>query len=293
MSKVFAHVIVVPRWFALPGAMASIVLGGVLGHASIWHIALACLVGCFLMAACHSWNSFHDYSLTGFDKGRETERSKRKLYTGAQNVIAEGILSPGSVLFNSLCWLLLATAIAIPLSLMTSMWLWLPFGLVVLCAPWYRWAKLRWHPEIPLGLGFGSFAVMLGCSVGSNPTLLYAFLAGLPYAILFGVACETVDQEIDAEINYPKGLRNIGVLAWQWQALRPILAMEIFFAYLVLALIVTAGILSEWAFRLSLLAVPLLILCLMWIIEERKRAIIIGLLGTFAFAWGITLGQSL
>lgn len=292
IQRLSAHVITLPRWFGLPVAVSAVVLGGIIAGASAWHLFLAVMAGVLLMAYAHSWNSFHDWVI-GFDKGEPKERSKKKVYTSGQSLLALGIVTEKEVLANSLGWLVLSLGFAIPLSLMTTMWLWLPWGLVVLCAPWYSWAKKLYHCEVPLGLGFGSFAVMLGACAVSNPLLWTAFVAGLPITFCWGFLAETADQHEDWEVNWGKGLRNMGAVAGAYGFSIPhFIGCLVVMAYLVQVGVVLAGVLHPWS-MLSLLSFPLFAYCILLLDGKHKVGTIIGLLGVFAFVILLTIGQGL
>ena len=213
-SKVSAYLWTLPRWFALPGVVASVALGGVLTGQSPGIIALACLAGALLMAYAHAYNSWADWR-SGLDQGSESERSHEKPYTGGQNIIAQGLVNVQEVFAVSLGYLLLSAVATVYLATYTTPWVWLPWGLVAACAPLYSWGKFTYTCELVLGLGFGPFAVMFGAAVGPGPEMARAFLAGIPFGIVFGYQAELVDQFLDADVNVPKGLRNLGALCWK------------------------------------------------------------------------------
>lgn len=292
MSKIKVH-LMLGRPFALPAAVCSIVLGGIIVGAGALHIFIAVMAGILLMCACHSWNSFHDYVITKFDVGTVEERSKEKAYTGGQSVIAQGLVSTREVLLNSLGWLGLSIIPAAFLSAMVTPWVWLPWGLMVICAPWYSEAKLRYHPEIPLGLGFGPFAVWMGmCAVGM-PDFGEGFLAGLPFFIIFGFVAETADQWYDWEPNYPKGLRNIGALIGYHK-----LCIGHFVGYMSLGgcavqiALVLAGILVPMSL-FSLLAFPLVIYCMLYIEWNPKAGVLFGLAAVLVYEIAFVVGQAI
>jgi 1,4-dihydroxy-2-naphthoate octaprenyltransferase len=212
--RIWAYSFSLPRWFALPVAVLSVLLGGILFHAEALPLALAVLSSCFMMAFAHTWNSFHDW-ITGFDQGSEAERSHEKPYTGGQNLIGKGIVSLRETFMVAMVYLLVSAALIAPISLLTTSWVWLPWGLAALCAPLYSWGKLSYLCELFLGLGFGPLAVMLGAAASRDFDFLRAFLAGVTFGLAFGYAAEVVDQYLDADVNLAKGLRNLGALAYQ------------------------------------------------------------------------------
>ena len=61
-----------------------------------------------IMAGGHSFNSLLDYSWTGLDKGKTEDRSAEKGYTGAQSLLARGIVTPAEVFINAVGWYVLS-----------------------------------------------------------------------------------------------------------------------------------------------------------------------------------------
>ena len=277
MSKTIAYFVTLPRWFGLPGVVASVALGGVLAGQSPDVIALACLAGALMMAYAHSYNSFADWQ-SGLDQGSETERSHPKPYTSGQNLIAQGVITVSESFWVSMGYLVLSAAATAALATWTTPWVWLPWGLASLCAPLYSYGKFHYGCELVLGLGFGPFAVMMGAAVGPGSEMARAFLAGIPFAIVFGYMAETVDQYWDADVNVQKGLRNLGALCWSrgWGLRWPLFLMALVTMGVHLALI-GAQVLSPWTF----VALPLLafIVALAPNFEKKQKAGIMAGLG--------------
>lgn len=292
IQKLLAHLVTLGRPFALPAAVCGVILGGLIAKAPPFTLFLAVMTGVLLMFACHSWNSFQDWVI-GFDKGEPKERSKKKVYTSGQSLLALGIVSQNEVLANSIGWLILSLAFAIPLSLMTTMWVWLPWGLVALCAPWYSWGKLHFNCELALGLGFGSFAAMLGACAVPNPPLWTAFLAGLPLTLMWGFVAETVDQYDDWEVNWNKGLRNMGALVGAHG-----LSISHFFGYLIAitylaqVALVMGGILSPLS-MLSLIAFLPLTYGMLFLEKNFQVGVLIALGGIFLHMILLVIGQGM
>ncbi len=189
------------RFFALPAVVCAVLLGIALsGHWS-WLSLMVALGAIFLMAYSHSFNTLLDYSWTGFDKGTEEERSKGKVYTKGQQAIAAGIMTPKKVLVNGLVYLAISAIFIGIVAWKVSPVIWAIWAVAALCTFWYSWGKLHWNCELALGTGFGPLAVMLGMASQPNPAFLTAFLAGIPFLILWGYGAETIDQWTDAEPN--------------------------------------------------------------------------------------------
>ncbi|MBA7713186.1 hypothetical protein ES703_122186 [subsurface metagenome] len=210
-AKIKAH-IGLGRFFALPCTVCAVLLGCTLGGSLSWLSAMVILAAIFLMAYSHSFNTLLDYSWTGFDKGAEEERSKGKVYTKGQQAIAAGKLTPRGVLINGLVYLAISAVFIGIVAWKVSPIIWAVWGATALCTFWYSWGKLHWNCELALGTGFGPLAVMLGMASQPNPDFLLAFLAGIPFLILWGFAMETYDQWTDWEVNVPRGLKNLGAL---------------------------------------------------------------------------------
>lgn len=214
----FNHLVVLPRWFGAPPAMAAVALGCILADdidgVAVWLMVVAVLAGLFLMAWAHSMNTFLDYCWTKLDQGVEDERSKPKSYTAGQQVIAAGAMKPWQVFLNALTWLIISAGLTVIVHINGSAWIWLGWVLVALCTFWYSWGKLHYQCELALGMGFGSFAVMFGMATSEDPDMWIAFLAGIPFVIIWGYAAEVIDQAYDASANWERGLRNLGAWAW-------------------------------------------------------------------------------
>lgn len=293
IQKLMGHIVTLPRWFGLPAAVCGVVLGGLIAGANAFHLLFAVLCGVFLLAYAHSANSWIDWAITKLDQGEPKERSKQKVYTSGQSLLALGMLSQNEVLANSLGWLALSLGFAIPLSLMTTMWVWLPFGLVVLCAPAYSWGKLHYSCELILGLGFGSFATMMGACAVANPPLWVAFLAGLPFTLLWGYFAETYDQWDDADVNWDKGLRNLG--AWVWKSglsISHFLGWLLALTYLAQVFLIANDILAPMT-AISALAIPVFAYSLAILQAEKKKGVLIVLLAIFLQMILLTVGQGI
>lgn len=293
MTKLKWHLIHLPRWFALPAVGSAVTLGGLLTGANAWNMTLAALCGAFLMAYAHAFNTWLDHDWTGLDKGEAGERSKPKLYTSGQQPIAEGVLSSWEVIINGLVWLALAIGCTHAISIRVSPWVWLPFGLIVPITVLYSWGKLHYFCEIPLGLGFGPFAVWLGMSAAGMPSFGDGFLAGLPFLLIFGVVAETVDQWTDWEPNYSKGLRNIGALiGYHTLCITHFVGFLVVMTYLVQGALVMGGILAALSL-FSLTALPLVVYCMLFLEWNPKVGLYLGLAAVFSYMIALVCGQGI
>lgn len=283
-----------PRWFALPAAVCAVVLGGLLEDAPLGNMLLAILVGVFLMAGAHSFNTFLDFVWTKLDQGEVDERSRPKEYTVGQQPLSTGEMKPHEVLVNALGWYVISLVPTLILAFTVTPWILLPWTLSALTTFFYSWGKLHYLCEIALGLGFGSFSVMLGASASGSPNLFIAALAGLPFFILWGFAAEVVDQATDAEVNWKKGLRNIGGWAWRNHISPMLLALWLInVSYLVQIGLIMAGVLHPYS-MLSLIATPLFAYGAAMAGDQFNRTgILLMLSGVFVHMIGLVVGQAI
>ncbi len=279
------------RFFALPAAVCAVLLGVALGGHWSWLSAMVALGSIFLMAYAHSFNTLLDYSWTGFDKGTEEERSKGKVYTKGQQPIAAGILSPKEVLANGLVYLAISAIFIGIVAWQVSPVIWAIWATTALCTFWYSWGKLHWNCELALGTGFGPLAVMLGMASQPNPDFLTAFLAGIPFLILWGYGAETIDQWTDAEPNWPRGLRNLGALLWKNS-----ISVSMFIAWLICVtffsqlFLIAGGVLAPLT-ALSLISFIPFSFCFLYLEKNLKVGVLWGLGAIFLHMILLTVGQ--
>lgn len=279
------------RFFALPACVCAVLLGCTLGGSLSWLSAMVVLAAIFEMAYAHSFNTLLDYSWIGFDKGVEEERSKGKVYTKAQQPIAAGKLTPRGVLVNGLVYLAISAIFVGIVAWKISPVIWAIWAGTALCTFWYSWGKLHWNCELALGTGFGPLAVMLGMASQPNPDFLTAFLAGIPFLILWGYGAETIDQWTDAEPNWPRGLRNCGALVW-----RNNISISMFLAWLVVItflsqlFLIASGVLAPLT-ALSLISFLPFSFCLLYLEKDLKIGVLWGLGAIFLHMILLTVGQ--
>lgn len=289
-DKIKAH-LGLGRFFALPCVVCAVLLGCTLGGSLSWLSAMVVLAAIFEMAYAHSFNTLLDYSWTGFDKGSEEERSKGKIYTKGQQAISAGQLTPRAVLLNGLGYLAISAIFIGIVAWKVSPIIWAIWGVTTLCTFWYSWGKLHYQCELALGVGFGPLAVLLGMASQPNPDFLTAFLAGIPFLILWGYGAETIDQFTDAEPNWPRGLRNFGALVWKNDV-----SISLFFAWLLIItflsqlFLIAGGILTPLT-ALSLISFIPFSLCILYLEKDLKTGVIWGLGGIFLHMLLLMVGQ--
>lgn len=279
------------RFFALPACACAVLLGIALGGHWNWLSAMVVLAAAFQMAYAHSFNTLLDYSWTGFDKGKEEERSREKIYTKGQQALAAGKLSPRGVLINGLVYLAISAIFVGVVAWKVSPVIWAIWAVTALCTFWYSWGKLHWNCEIALGMGFGPLAVMLGMASQPNPDFLVAFLAGIPFLIIWGYGAETIDQWTDAEPNWPRGLRNFGALLWKNNvSIAMFLVWLLTITFLSQLFLIAGGILAPLT-ALSLISFIPFSFCLLYLEKNLKVGVVWGLGGIFAHMLLLTIGQ--
>lgn len=290
-AKLKAHLWTLPRWFALPCAVCSVLLGIALGGCWSWISAMIVLGALFEMAGAHSWNSFLDKEWTHFDEGGINERSKEKVYTGGQNIIEKGIVRSREVLANALGWYAVSAIFIAIVATHIGAIIWLFWVLGALVTFAYSQAKKFWTPELALGIGFATIASMMGMATQPNPDYLLAGLASIPFFIIFSVVCESLDQWADASANWPRGGRSLGMLVWKMGgSIVTYASWWIVIAYIAQLFLVQAGILKPMT-ALSLVATVPLAFAIAMIEKMPDKAIVVGLGGVFIFHIFIVVGQ--
>jgi len=290
-QKLKAHLITLPRWFALPCAVCSVLLGISLGGHWSWLSVMLVLGALFEMSGAHSWNSFLDKEWTHFDEGGIDERSKEKVYTGAQNIIVKGIVTSREVVFNALSWYAISAIFIGIVATHIGIIIWLFWVLGALVTFAYSQAKKFWTPELALGVGFAIIPSMMGMATQPNPDYMLAGLASIPFFIMFSVVCESLDQFADAPNNWPRGGRSLGMLVWKMEgSIVTYASWWIAIAYIAQLFLVQAGILNPLT-ALSLVAAVPLAFAIAMIEKLPDKAIIIGLGGVFIFHILIVIGQ--
>lgn len=278
-----------PRHFAVPVAIASVVLGWVVSAPLTWQIIFPVLAIFGISAYSHTMNTWLDYVWTGLDKGVEEERSHPKPYTGGQQVLAAGLMTTNQVAIVAILWAMFGGFFAGAAGTVTAL---VAFGALAITF-WYSWGKLHWQCETALAVGFGPMPAVIGAAASGSPDYGTAILASLPIAIIFGFAAEIFDQWWDADANWTRGLRNIGALVWKTDGnVTVVVVATVAVTYALQAFLVSFDVLAVatlyWTAPslLSLLAAD----------EARKRkpwAVMTLLGGVFLYCALLVLGQAL
>ena len=247
------------------------------------------------MAGLHALNTWTDWK-TGVDAPLSPDnplRSTEKWYTSGSQVISAGWAHPREVAANALIWLGAGTAlVAVVAGAVDSLWPFLGWALAAVFGGLYSpvW-KYKGLPEACGLLAFGAGGVALGyASVTGAMDLSRVFLVGIgvsgPWATSW-----VIDQFVDAPSDLKKGVYNIGTLVYVTGL--PTWAHVLFgisLSYQMVLFLIVIGYLSPWAF-LSILAVPLWVLCIAWLNKDIGRGVKYGLAGIFAYMLLLTLGQ--
>lgn len=216
VNPLIIHLWTLPRWFVTPFIISNGLLGASLAGGPSVNSWIGVIASLLIMAGGHAFNSYLDFAWTGLDKGEVTERSAIKSYTGAQNVIAAGLITPKAVLFNALTWYVLAL---IPLAYLATNigWYVLIIGLAgMLITFWYSWAKFNWTHELALGIGLGPLSSLVGMyATSANPDWVQGVLAGIPAAIILAFAGLALDEYPDAKANLKKGVKSLAYKVWE------------------------------------------------------------------------------
>jgi 1,4-dihydroxy-2-naphthoate octaprenyltransferase len=219
MNKLKIHLIQLPRWFAAPFFGASILLGVVLAGGSFHSLKtwLVLVVGLFVMAGGHSFNSLLDYAWTGLDKGEVEDRSAEKGYTGGQNLLGKGLVSQKEVLFNALGWYVASAIVLFFIGLNDNDWLVFVWFAGCMATFWYSAAKLNWTHELALGTAVGPLAVLLGMfGVNPHPPVMAGIICSVPAAVVLSFIGLPFDEWPDAEQNLKKGAKSIAFMVWKY-----------------------------------------------------------------------------
>jgi 1,4-dihydroxy-2-naphthoate octaprenyltransferase len=277
-TKLKAHLLTLPRWFATPFFGSALLLGATLAGGITRSGWIALVGGLFIMAGGHSFNSYLDYAWTGIDKGKVEDRSAEKAYTGGQNLLANGILSQREVLANALGWYVLSLVPIVYLSVKVGWGVLVVALLGMLITFWYSWGKFNWTHELSLGIGAGPIAVLLGMfGTTAHPNIAAGLLAGVPFAIILCFAGLALDEWPDAEANLKKGVKSIAYYVWYASiSLEAYLGIWFVFMYLFQFFLIYRGILASetmWTFVLVPAFMALFVLMRSKDLKEKGDAV--------------------
>jgi 1,4-dihydroxy-2-naphthoate octaprenyltransferase len=282
-TKLKAHLWTLPRWFAAPFFGGVALLGAELAggiNANAW---IGLIAGLLVMAGGHSYNSYLDYSWTGLDRGEAEDRSAEKSYTGGQNIIEAGIVSPFEVIMNANGWYLVS---AVPIAYLAYTVGWQIVYIWIICMLitfWYSKAKFNWTHELALFVGAGPLAALLGMySVSPNPAWWIGIAASAPAGLILSFVGLPLDEYPDAEANLKKGVKSIAYKVWQYEIdLGFYLLSWVSFVFLLQVFLITADILAPLTW-LTFILVPFFMAAVVFLKKSFYRAagilVIIGAL---------------
>ena len=135
---------------------------------------------------------------------------------------------------------------------------------------------------------------MFGASTIDNPNLWVAFLAGLPFVMVWGFAAEFIDQATDAEANWDKGLRNLGSWVWKNKIDTPNFFMGIVaLTYVVQLATIATGVLEPKSI-ISVAAMPFFLYGSAMLGKDFGKIPVLTLLfGIFVHMIGLVVGQGI
>jgi len=280
-AKLKAHLWTLPRWFAAPWFGSVILLGAALAGGINMNAWVGLLAGLLVMAGGHSFNSFLDYAWTGLDKGEVEDRSAEKSYTGGQNIIEAGIVSPKEVALNAVGWYVLSAVPVIFVAVKVGWPILLVWGLSMMITFWYSKSKFNWTHELALFVGAGPLAALIGMySVSHDPTWWIGIAAGAPAGLTLSFVGLPLDEYPDAEANLKKGVKSIAYKVWEYGIdLGFYLLTWVAFVYLLQLFLIVAGILVPLTW-LTFILVPFFMAAVVflkkWFSKAAGALVIIG-----------------
>jgi 4-hydroxybenzoate polyprenyltransferase len=292
--KIKAHLWTLPRWFAAPLMAAAVVLGALLAGGMTVDSWLGVLAALLLFAGALSFNSFLDYAWTGLDKGATDERSAEKNYTGAQSLIATGVVSTREVLINSLAWYALALVPVIYLAVNVG-WPVLVIAIAgMLMTFWYSKAKFNWTHELSLAIGTAPLPVLLGMfATTPSPPWTTGLVACVPFAIIHSFAGLALDEWPDAEANLKKGVKSIAYKVWQnGVSLEWYLSTWFLFMYLYHIFLISIGVLAPFS-AIAFISFPVLMGCVVMLKQNFRKVAGITVLVALSYPILLVVGQAL
>jgi 1,4-dihydroxy-2-naphthoate octaprenyltransferase len=278
MTGTFAHTLKVhlwtlPRWFTAPFFALSALMGAVLAGSITLNSWLGVVGLLFIMAGANSFNSFLDYAWTGLDRGNAEERSGKKIYTAAQNLVAAGEVSLKAIVINALGWYLLALVVLVYLAFQSG-WPVLVTGcLGLLITFWYSWGKLNWTHELALAIGVGPVSALVGM-LATNPQAdwVRGILGAIPFSIVFSFCGLALDEWGDAEADLKKGVKSLVHKVWEYGiSLEWYLTSWVSFLLLYQLLLIILGIYRPLT-GLTFLFWPLLMACIIFLRRNFRNA---------------------
>ena len=299
-GKIKTYLLVAPRWFALPAALTTIALGGLLANGVTWHAMVA---GAVIMMGGHTYNSWADH-MFGLDRGAPA--SVGKWYTSGSLIIEAGLTTRFKMLvYWVACYAISAVLVGWICSSIGSAWPWLGWGIGVTTATIYspgpcKGLKHIGFPEYCGIVGFGIGGCLLGYTASSGNVSLIPVISGIAISLFWGLSWAP-DQFPDAESDYQKGVRNLGtIIAVTKFPMGAYYLSAMLFAYMFLIFVINLGYLSSWTF-LSALALPLFTLGAIWMTKGQanpaggdfEKGIKYAILGIFLAMVSVVVGQAI
>lgn len=211
--KLRAHLIVLPRWFALPcfgvvSLIGSVLAGGTLSQLNTW---LGFIIVTLAMWSGHAQNTFWDWK-AGLDDGED--RSVEKEYSAGCEVISGGLLKPGEVVTNFVILGILSIVVSVILSFRVGWPVIVPVVLGLAIPYFYTRGKFSWYHEAALAAGV--VLATVGGMLAINPAAAWwqGVLVGLIPAIILSFLGLPLDEYPDASHNLKKGVHSLPYQIW-------------------------------------------------------------------------------
>lgn len=213
-SKIKAHLWTSGRFFALPwfggvALLGSLLAGGTLGELNTW---LGFIAVTFLMASCHSQNSYIDW-VVGIDKPEDG--SVEKGYTGGCGILK--ILSPREVVINFTGWAIAGLIICGVIASRVGPWIFAPAALGLAVPYFYTRGKFSWYHETALAVGVVLAGVTGMFAVNPSPEWWKAIVVVLPSAIILSYLGLAFDEYLDAYSNLKRGVKSLAYKVWEYK----------------------------------------------------------------------------
>jgi len=213
-EKIKAHLWTSGRFFALPwfgGAalLGSLLAGGTLGELNAW---LGFIAVTFLMASCHSQNSYIDW-VVGIDnpEGGSIEKG----YTGGCGILK--VLSLRELVMNFIGWAIAGLIVCGVVAWRVGPYIFAPAVLGLAVPYFYSKGKFSWYHETALAAGVVLAGVAGMFAVNPHPEWWKAIVVVLPSAIVLSYLGLAFDEYLDAYSNLKRGVKSLAYKVWEYK----------------------------------------------------------------------------
>jgi 1,4-dihydroxy-2-naphthoate octaprenyltransferase len=286
------HLWTLPRWFAAPFFALSTLMGAVLAGGPTGNSWLGIISLLFIMAGANSFNSFLDYAWTHLDKGTPDTRSREKIYTSAQNLVARGEVSLKAIVVNALTWYALALGVLVYLAFQSGWPVLVPGCLGMLITFWYSKGKFNWTHELALWAGVGPISALVGM-LATSPSAdwVSGILGGVPFGVVLSFCGLALDEWPDAEADLKKGVKSLIHTMWEYGiSLEWYLTAWFSFLLLYQVLLITLRIYKPLT-AITFLTWPVFVACVVFLKRDSSKATRALVLLAVLYGGMLTAGQ--